>query len=57
MGNVISDKLRPFSATIHARLLDFAGNVVLDQKKDVTLPPQSSVIDLTFEEQDLAARG
>jgi beta-mannosidase len=54
---VVSDKLQPFSATLHTRLLDFTGNVLLDRTKDVTIPQQSSAIYLTFEEGDLAAKG
>jgi beta-mannosidase len=53
---VVSDKLQPFSATIHTRLLDFAGNPLLEQRKNVEIPAQSSAIYLSFEEGDLAAK-
>lgn len=53
---VVSDKLQPFPATIHTRVLDFTGNVLLDQKKDVTVPQQSSATYLTLEQSDLAAK-
>ncbi|MGA8152109.1 MAG: glycoside hydrolase family 2 protein [Terriglobales bacterium] len=53
---VVSDKLQALSGTIHTRLLDFSGNVLLDQTKDVQIPAQSSAIDLTFDQADLAAK-
>jgi beta-mannosidase len=53
---VISDRLQPLSATVHSRLLDFDGNVLLDQKKEVTIPNQSSAVYLAFDEADLAAK-
>jgi beta-mannosidase len=53
---VVSDKLQPLTGTIHTRLLDFSGNVLLDQTKDVQIPAQSSAIYLTFDKADLAAK-
>ncbi len=50
---VVSDKLQPLSGTIHTRLLDFSGNVLLDQTRDVQIPAQSSAIYLTFTTPDL----
>ena len=54
---VVSDKLQPLSGTIHTRLLDFSGNTLLDQTKDIQIPAQSSVIYLTFNKAELAAKG
>ncbi len=54
---VVSDKLQPLTGTIHTRLLDFSGNVLLDQTKDVQIPAQSSEIDLTLDSATLAAKG
>ncbi|MGA8492659.1 MAG: glycoside hydrolase family 2 protein [Terriglobales bacterium] len=54
---VVSDKLQPLSGTIHTRLLDFSGNVLLDQTKDIQIPAQSNAIYLTFERADLALKG
>ena len=48
---VVSDKLQPLSGTIHTRLLDFSGKVVLDQTKDVQIPAQSSAIYFTLDKQ------
>jgi beta-mannosidase len=52
---VVSDKLRPLSATIHMRLLDFNGESLLDQTKDVQIPAQSSAIYFTVDKATLAA--
>ena len=54
---VVSDKLQPLAATIHARLMDFLGHVLLDQRKEVQIPAQSSAIYLSFDRVDLSARG
>ena len=54
---VVSDKLQPLSASIHMRLLDFSGNVLLEQSKDVQLPAQSSAIYFTVDKASLAAKG
>jgi beta-mannosidase len=53
---VVSDKLQPLSGTIHMRLLDFSGNVLLDQTKDIQIAAQSSAIYLTVEKATLAAK-
>lgn len=54
---VVSDKLQPFAATIHTRLLDFSGKALMDQTKDVQVPAQSSAIYLSFDKADLASKG
>ena len=53
---VVSDKLQPLSGTIHTRLLDFSGNILFDQTKDVQLPAQSSATYLTFDRADILAK-
>jgi beta-mannosidase len=53
---VVSDKLQPLSGTIRTRLLDFSGNVLLDQNKDIQIPAQSNAIYLTLDKADLAAK-
>jgi beta-mannosidase len=52
----VSDKLQPFTGTIHTRLLDFSGKVLADQTKDVQVPAQSSAIYLSLDKADLAAK-
>jgi beta-mannosidase len=54
---VVTDKLQPLSGTIHARLLDFSGKVLLEQTKEIQAPAQSSAIYLTLDKADLAAKG
>jgi beta-mannosidase len=54
---VVSDKLQPFAGTIHMRLLDFSGNVLLDQTKDVQVPAQSNSIYFTVDRAAMAAKG
>ena len=54
---VVSDKLQPLSGTIHTRLRDFSGNVLLDQTKDIQIPAQSNAIYLTLDKADLASKG
>ncbi len=53
---VVSDKLQPISGTIHMRLLDFSGNALLDQTKDVQISAQSSAIYLSVDKATLAAK-
>ncbi len=53
---VVSDKLQPLSGTIHTRLLDFSGNVLLDQTKDVQVPAQSNSIYLTVDKAATSAK-
>ena len=52
---VVSDKLQPLSGKIHARLMDFSGNVLLEKSQDVQLPAASSASYLTLNETDLFA--
>jgi len=52
---VVSDKLQPLSGTIHTRLMDFSGNVLLDQMRDIQIPAQSSAIYFSLEEANLLA--
>jgi beta-mannosidase len=54
---VVSDKLQPLSATIHMRLLDFSGAVLLEQTKDVQIPAQSNAIYFSVDKSALAAKG
>jgi beta-mannosidase len=44
------------TGTIHTRLLDFSGNVLLDQKKDIQIRAQSSAIYLAFDRAELLAK-
>lgn len=53
---VVSDKLQPLSGTIHTRLLDFSGSVLLDQTKDVQVPAQSNAIYLTVDKTFTSAK-
>jgi beta-mannosidase len=53
---VVSDKLQPLSGTIHMRLLDFSGNVLLDQTRDIQIAAQSSAIYLTVDKAAMAAK-
>jgi len=53
---VVSDKLQPLSGTIHTRLLDFSGNSLLDQTKDVQVPAQSNAIYFTVDKASLGAK-
>jgi beta-mannosidase len=53
---VVSDKLQPLSGTIHMRLLDFSGSVLLDQTKDVQIPAQSNAIYFTVDKAPLSAK-
>jgi beta-mannosidase len=54
---VVSDKLQLISGTIHMRLLDFSGKVLLDQTKDVQVPAQSSAIYFSIDKLSLSAKG
>jgi beta-mannosidase len=53
---VVSDKLQPLSGTIHMRLLDFSGNALLEQTKDVQIPAQSSAIYFSVDKTALSAK-
>lgn len=54
---VISDKLQPISGAIHYRMLDFNGQVLLDQTREVQIPAQSSASYLLLDQSDLAKKG
>jgi len=49
----VSDKLQPFSGKVHARLLDFSGNVLFEKTQDVQIPAASSAIYLTLDEKEM----
>lgn len=53
---VVSDKLQPLTGTVHTRLLDFSGNIALDQTKDIQIPAQSSALYFTLDKSALAAK-
>jgi beta-mannosidase len=53
---VVSDKLQPLSATIHMRLLDFAGNALLEQAKDIQIPAQSNAIYFSVDRAAVSAK-
>ena len=52
---VVSDKLQPLSGKVHARLMDFSGNVLSEKSQDVQIPAASSAIYLTLDESELFA--
>ncbi len=54
---VVSDKMQPFMGTLHARLLDFSGKLLMEQKQDVQVPAQSSATYMTLNNADLLAKG
>jgi beta-mannosidase len=54
---VVSDKLQPLTGTVHTRLLDFSGKVLLEQSKDVQVPAQSNAIYFSLDTTELAAKG
>jgi beta-mannosidase len=54
---VVSDKLQSLSGTIHMRLLDFSGNSLLEQTKEVQVSAQSSAIYFTVDKAALSAKG
>jgi beta-mannosidase len=53
---VVSDKLQPLAGTIHMRLLDFSGSVLLEQTKEVQVPAQSNAIYFSVDKVALAAK-
>ena len=53
---VVSDKLSALSGRIHARLLDFSGNVLLEKTQDVQVPAESSAVYLTLENKEIVCR-
>src|ERR1700730_2587998 len=46
---VVSDELQPICGSIHTTLLDFSGKAMLDENKNIQIPPQSSAIYLSFD--------
>jgi beta-mannosidase len=54
---VVSDKLQALSGTVHMRLLDFSGNSLLEETKDVQVPAQSNAIYFSVDTSALAAKG
>ncbi len=54
---VVSDKLQALSGTVHMRLLDFSGNSLLEETKDVQVPAQSNAIYFSVDRAALAAKG
>jgi beta-mannosidase len=54
---VVSDKLQALAGTIHMRLMDFSGNVLMEQNKDVQVPAQSNAIDMTVDKAAWMAKG
>ena len=53
---VVSDKLQPLSGSIHTRLVDFSGKVLLEQRNEVVVPAQSSAIYLSLAQAELSAK-
>jgi len=53
---VVSDKLQQISGTIHMRLLDFSGNVLLEQTEEVQIPAQSNAIYLSVDKAAVLAK-
>ena len=53
---VVSDKLQALSGMVHMRLLDFSGNVLLEQSKEVQIPAQSSIIYFSVDKTAFAAK-
>jgi beta-mannosidase len=52
---VVSDKLQPLVGEMHARLMDFSGNVLWEKSQEVQVPAASSAIYSTLDEKDLFA--
>jgi beta-mannosidase len=53
---VVSDKLQALSGTVHMRLLDFSGNALMEQTKDVQIAAQSNAIYFGVDTAALAAK-
>ena len=53
---VVSDKLEPLAGTIHMRMLDFSGNVLLEQSKEIQIPAQSSAIYFSVDKPELVSK-
>jgi beta-mannosidase len=54
---VVSDKLQALSGTVHMRLLDFSGNSLLEETREVQVPAQSNAIYFSVDTAALAAKG
>jgi beta-mannosidase len=52
---VVSDKLESLTGKVHARLMDFMGNVLWEKTQEVQLPAASSAIYSTLDEKELFA--
>ena len=50
---VVSDKLDALSGKLHARLMDFSGNVLLEKMQEVQIAAASSAVGLTLDEKEL----
>jgi beta-mannosidase len=54
---VVSDKLQALSGTIHMRLMDFSGSVLMEQSKEAQVPAQSNAVYMTVDKAAWAAKG
>jgi beta-mannosidase len=54
---VVSDQLQGLAGSIRMRLMDFSGNVLLEQSKEVQVPAQSNAIYFSVEKAAMAAKG
>jgi beta-mannosidase len=54
---VVSDKLQAISGVIHYRMLDFNGQTLLEQTREVQIPAQSSTSYLLLDQDKLAQKG
>jgi beta-mannosidase len=54
---VVSDKLQPVSGTVHMRLMDFSGKVLLEQNKDVQVAAQSNATYFSVDKAAWTAKG
>jgi beta-mannosidase len=54
---VVSDKIEPLMGKLHLKLLDFRGNTLFEQTKQVSIPALSSAIYVRLDKRDLLAKG
>ncbi|MDR3717802.1 MAG: hypothetical protein P4K98_03315 [Bryobacteraceae bacterium] len=54
---VVSDKIEPLMGKLHLKLLDFHGNTLLEQTKQVSIPALSSAVYISLDKRDLLAKG